>query len=66
MTGGAYREKNAERLALSDGDRDRASETRAGAGKLRIPKPRKGSDFPGFLELCRISETALTAGIQEA
>jgi len=33
---------------------------------LRIPKPRKGSYFPGFLEPRRLAEKALTAVIQEA
>lgn len=34
--------------------------------ELRIPKLRKGSCFPGFLEPRRIAEKALTAAIQEA
>jgi putative transposase len=33
---------------------------------LRIPKLRKGSYFPGFLEPCQVAEKALTAVIQEA
>ncbi|MBB4267327.1 hypothetical protein GGD89_002968 [Roseospira visakhapatnamensis] len=33
---------------------------------LRIPKLRKGSYFPGFLEPRRMAEKALTAVIQEA
>src|SRR4051794_9453909 len=36
------------------------------AGELRIPKLRKGSYFPGFLEPRRLAEKALTAVIQEA
>ena len=35
-------------------------------GRLRIPKLRKGSYFPGFLEPRRMAEKALTAVIQEA
>src|SRR6202035_1513430 len=46
--------------------RDRAWETRAGTVELRIPKLRKGSYFPGFLEPRRMAEKALTAVIQEA
>jgi putative transposase len=34
--------------------------------ELRIPKLRKGSYFPGFLEPRRIAEKALTAAVQEA
>ena len=34
--------------------------------ELRIPKLRKGSYFPGFLEPRRVAEKALTAVIQEA
>ena len=41
-------------------------ETRAGAVELRIPKLRKGSYFPGFLEPRRMAEKALTAVVQEA
>ena len=45
---------------------DRDWETRAGTVELRIPKLRKGSYFPGFLEPRRLAEKALTAVIQEA
>jgi transposase-like protein len=66
LTGAAYGEKNPERLAQRNGYRDRTWETRAGTVELRIPKLRKGTYFPGFLEPRRIAEKALTAVVQEA
>ena len=65
-TGAAYGEKNPLRTAQRNGYRDRDWETRAGTVELRIPKLRKGSYFPGFLEPRRMAEKALTAVIQEA
>ena len=65
QTRAAYGEKSPERLAQRNGYRDRIREARAGAVELSIPKLRKGSYFPGFLERRRMAEKALTAVVQE-
>ncbi len=66
LTGAGYGERSAERINQRNGYRDRVWETRAGTVELKIPKLRKGSYFPGFLEPRRMAEKALTAVIQEA
>jgi transposase-like protein len=66
LTGAAAGERSPERINQRNGYRDRVWETRAGTVELHIPKLRKGSYFPGFLEPRRMAEKALTAVIQEA
>jgi putative transposase len=66
LTGAAPGERSPERINQRNGYRDRVWETRAGTVELHIPKLRKGSYFPTFLEPRRMAEKALTAVIQEA
>jgi putative transposase len=55
-----------ERLTHRNGYRQRAWQTRAGEIELAIPKIRRGSYFPSFLEPRKRSEQALVAVVQEA
>jgi len=66
LTGAPHGSRAPDRLTHRNGYREREWETRAGTVELRIPKLRKGSYFPGFLEPRRMAEKALTAVIQEA
>jgi hypothetical protein len=64
--GAGHGERRAERVNQRNGYRERDWQTRAGTVELRIPKLRRGSYFPAFLEPRRLAEKALTAVIQEA
>lgn len=59
-------ERGPGRVNQRNGYRERAWDTRTGRIDLKIPKLRKGSYFPCFLEARRTAEQALTAVIQEA
>ena len=66
LTGAPHGARAPDRLTHRNGYRERDWETRAGTVELHIPKLRRGSYFPGFLEPRRMAEKALTAVIQEA
>ena len=65
-TGAAKGSRSPLREVQRNGYRDRDWDTRAGRIALEIPKLRKGSYFPSFLEPRRTAEKALVAVIQEA
>src|ERR1043166_7296911 len=65
-TGAPAGTRSADRVNHRNGYRERAWDTRAGRIELAIPKLRKSSYFPSFLEPRRTAEKALTAVIQEA
>ena len=65
-TGAEYGARTPERANSRNGYRERLWETRVGSVDLRIPKLRRGSYFPAFLEPRRTAEKALAAVVQEA
>jgi putative transposase len=67
LVGAAHGERApGERLTHRNGYRARTWATRAGEIELAIPKLRRGSYFPSFLEPRRRSEKALVSVVQEA
>src|SRR5512133_4405146 len=66
LIGAERGERSRERLTHRNGYRQRAWQTRAGEIELAIPKIRRGSYFPSFLEPRKRSEQALVAVIQQA
>ena len=67
LVGAAHGERAPEeRLTHRNGYRPRSWQTRAGEIELAIPKIRRGSYFPSFIEPRRRSEQALVAVVQEA
>ena len=66
LIGAEHGERNPERLTHRNGYRARPWQTRAGEIELAIPKLRRGSYFPSFLEPRRRSEQALVSVVQEA
>ena len=65
-TGAAKGMRSPLREVQRNGYRDRDWDTRAGRIALEIPKLRKGSYLPSFLEPRRTAEKALVAVVQEA
>jgi len=66
LIGAERGERSSERLTHRNGYRSRTWATRAGEIELAIPKIRRGSYFPSFLEPRKRSEQALVAVVQEA
>lgn len=66
LVGAGHGERGEDRENWRNGYRERDWHTRSGTIPLRIPKLRRGSYFPGFLEPRRSSEKALAAVVQEA
>jgi putative transposase len=66
LVGADHGERAESRENWRNGYRDRDWHTRSGTISLRIPKLRRGSYFPGFLEPRRSAEKALAAVVQEA
>lgn len=64
--GAGLHERSGERGAYRNGYRERALNTRLGTLELQIPKLRRGTYFPSFLEPRRLSEKAIAAVVQEA
>jgi transposase-like protein len=66
LIGAERGERSEDRLTHRNGYRSRSWSTRAGELELAIPKLRRGSYFPSFLEPRKRSEQALVSVVQEA
>jgi transposase-like protein len=66
LAGACLHERSEDRQAQRNGYRPRRFDTRVGTLELEIPRLRKGSYFPSFLEPRRRSEQALVAVVAEA
>jgi putative transposase len=66
LIGAGHGERTADRATHRNGYRSRRWDTRAGEIELAIPKLRRGSYFPTFLEPRKRSEQALVSVVQEA
>jgi putative transposase len=66
LVGAAWGERTEDRATHRNGYRQRRWDTRAGEIELQIPKLRRGSYFPSFLEPRRRSEQALLNVVQQA
>ena len=66
LIGAEHGERTADRATHRNGYRPRRWDTRAGELELQIPKLRRGSYFPSFLEPRKRSEQALLNVVQQA
>ena len=66
LIGAGHGERTPERATHRNGYRPRRWDTRAGELELQIPKLRRGSYFPSFIEPRKRSEQALLSVIQQA
>jgi transposase-like protein len=66
LVGAEWGERTPDRATHRNGYRTRRWDTRAGELELQIPKLRRGSYFPSFLEPRRRSEQALLNVVQQA
>jgi transposase-like protein len=66
LCGAGYEERSLGRVNARNGYRDRTLQTRVGTLALQVPKLRRGTYFPTFLEAHKRSEEALLAAVAQA